>query len=121
MRLLLKLAFLIGLVLFVLAPARDGEDGVPAGLSVGALVFAVQQAATDLGGFCERAPMACESGRDAIRFVGARIGEGLTFAYGLATGAAAPADAAAPHAQPAAHPQRVPAAPPPRPYLAPAG
>ena len=130
MRLLIKLAFLIGLALFFLAPARDDADGVPAGLSAGALVYAVQQAATDLGGFCERAPSACESGRDALQFAGARIVEGLTFVYGLATGAtaapgSAPVEPASaridPVEHPAAHPPRVPAAPPPRPYVAPAG
>jgi hypothetical protein len=134
MRLLIKLAFLIGLALFFLAPARDDADGVPAGLSAGALVYAVQQAATDLGGFCERAPSACESGRDALQFAGARIVEGLTFVYGLATGATAAPSAAPgsapvepasaridPVEHPAAHAPRVPAAPPPRPYVAPAG
>ncbi len=131
MRLLLKLAFLIGLALFFLAPARQDEEGMPAGLSAGALVFAVQQAVTDLGGFCERAPMACESGRDAIHFAGARIAEGLTFVYGLATGAASAPVAPAPVSVPAAvsppalpasaQQARPPAAPPPRPYIAPAG
>jgi hypothetical protein len=131
MRLLLKLAFLIGLALFFLAPARQDQDGMPAGLSAGALFFAAQQTVADLGGFCERSPMACESGRDAIHFAGARIAEGLTFVYGLAVGTAQRPNeptsppAAVPEAKagdaPSAHQPRVPAAPPPRPYLAPAG
>ncbi|WP_279477795.1 DUF5330 domain-containing protein [Aureimonas sp. SK2] len=138
MRLLLKLAFLIGLALFFLAPRPGDEAGVPAGLSAGALAFAAQQAAADIGGFCDRAPMACESGRDAIRFAGARIVDGMTFVYGLAAGSVAapatepgpvlpaataevaqPASGGVPHERP--HPAHGFAVPPPRPYVAPAG
>lgn len=133
MRLLIKLAFLIGLALFFLAPRPGDENGVPAGLSAGSLMFAAQEVVTDIGGFCDRSPVACESGRDALHFAGARIVEGMTFVYGLATSrdapaagpaVAAPVEAAPMDTAPAAeiHQARAPNAPPlPRPYVAPAG
>ncbi|WP_156419389.1 DUF5330 domain-containing protein [Aureimonas sp. AU12] len=48
------------------------------------LFYGAQQAVQDLSGFCDRAPAACATGRDAIRFAGERIGDGLALAYSLA-------------------------------------
>lgn len=134
MRFLLKIAFLLGLVaLFLPYGLEDGETATP-GLSPIALVYGAQQAIQDLGGFCERAPAACATGREAIRFAGERIGDGLVLAYTLANerlSAPSEADSASPQTSPSARdvvgsveraPRPVPVntqAPPPRPYSPP--
>ncbi|WP_182085581.1 DUF5330 domain-containing protein [Aureimonas sp. ME7] len=125
MRFLLKLAFLIGLALFFLAPKHEDGTGTPSDLNAASLIFGVQQAVADLGGFCERAPLACESGRNAAVFAGERIAEGMAFVYGLATGAQPSVPVPGPVDQPETirptRPSEHPAngAPAPRPYLPP--
>lgn len=95
MRFILKSAFWLGLVAFLL-PSHQG-DTAAGGTSVsmvGALVGA-QQAIADLTGFCDRAPQACDSGKQLATFAGERIGDGIALAYQLvqdrmATPSAAP-------------------------------
>ncbi len=92
MRFLIKLALLVGLVaLFLPGRPKDGAPGDP-GLSPVVLLYGVQQAFTDLGGFCDRSPAACATARDAASFVGERIAEGAAIGYAMVR------DKIAPHA-----------------------
>ncbi len=82
-RFLVKSAALLGLAAVIL-PNASGEGGPD--LSVGGLLFGIQEAASDLSGFCDRAPTACLAGREAASFAAAQIGEGARLAYAYARG-----------------------------------
>lgn len=98
------MAFLLGLIAFFLPGAnrdRQGED-----INYFLAFSGFQQAMSDLGGFCDRAPAACGAGSQIAGFVLNRIGDGLEYGYALVRGqppATAPAvqPAAAATAQPA--------------------
>ena len=98
------MAFLLGLIAFFLPGAnrdREGED-----INYFLAFAGFQQALSDLGGFCERAPAACGAGSQIAGFVLNRIGDGLEYGYALVRGRTAEmAPAAGPAAQPAAAPQ----------------
>ncbi|WP_062230800.1 DUF5330 domain-containing protein [Aureimonas sp. N4] len=83
MRFLIKIAFLIGLIALFLPGHRDKDGASDPGLSPVVLLYGVQQAFSDLGGFCDRSPAACASARDAASFVVARVQEGAVIGYGL--------------------------------------
>lgn len=83
MRFLIKIAFLIGLIALFLPGHRDKDGASEPGLSPVVLLYGVQQAFSDLGGFCDRSPAACASARDAASFVAGRIQEGAVIGYGL--------------------------------------
>jgi len=83
MRFLIKIAFLIGLIALFLPGHRDKDGAADPGLSPVVLLYGVQQAFADLGGFCDRSPAACATARDAASFVAARISEGAAIGYGL--------------------------------------
>lgn len=91
------MAFLLGLIAFFLPGAdraREGED-----INYFLAFAGFQQAVSDLGGFCERAPAACGAGSQIAGFVLNRIGDGLEYGYALVRGGTA---ATGPVAQPAA-------------------
>lgn len=87
MRLLFKIGLLLlALSYFVPLPPQGSQADDPA-LSPLVLLYGAQQAITDVGGFCTRAPAACASARDALGFAVDRIGDGAAFLAGQATGA----------------------------------
>lgn len=80
MRFILKAAFFLGLIAFFMPFGGAPKE---ANISmVGAFVGA-QQAIADLTGFCDRAPQACDTGRELAVFAGERITDGAAFAYSL--------------------------------------
>lgn len=85
-RFLVKSAFLIGTI-SLLVPGFDSNTESESAESldlVGSIVGA-QAAISDLAGFCERAPAACETGGNLAAFAGARIEAGIATAYRLAS------------------------------------
>lgn len=79
MRFLLKTAFWLGLIAFFL-PSGSMDDPSSHGIDMVTTLLGAQQAVGDLGGFCERSPMACEAGGQVATFVGARVADGVGFA-----------------------------------------
>lgn len=91
MRFLLKMGFWIALIAFFL-PSFGGEDTEREGVNYFGAFVGAQAALSDMGGFCERAPAACEAGRDVGSYVAARVGDGLAFGYAAIHGRAFPGD-----------------------------
>ncbi|WP_062228960.1 DUF5330 domain-containing protein [Aureimonas frigidaquae] len=83
-RFILRAAFLLGLIAFFLPGGRN-EDGPS--LNYFQAFAGLQEAMSDLGGFCDRAPTACNSAGQVAGFVANRIGDGLEFGYQALTGA----------------------------------
>ena len=138
MRFLFKIALLLFAVSFFLPRSPVEADGGGGAPSTMALVFGAQQAISDLGSFCERAPAACAAGGETLRYAGERVGTGFAYLAALAneqmaagftnppsTSEAAPVRVAAPSSHtpaPVAAPRPTPIntqAPVPRPYSPP--
>lgn len=83
MRFLLKIVFWLALIAFFL-PSTDDSDRP--GINVFAAFLGAQEALSDMGGFCERSPMACDTGREVGSYVAARVADGMAYAYGMARG-----------------------------------
>lgn len=117
MRFILKSAFWLGLVAFLL-PFGGGSKETAANITFFGTLAGAEEALQDLTGFCGRAPQACATGREFAVFAGERIGDGIQMAYGLVqdqTGRADTADAAALAPPPA---ETASAAPPASPFPA---
>lgn len=82
MRFILKSAFWLGLIAFFL-PFGGEPKATSANLTVFGAFIGAQQAVEDLTGFCDRAPQACDTGRELAIFAGERIGDGVAMAYSL--------------------------------------
>jgi len=91
MRFLFKLIVLgfIGLALLpALAPEQyrqaaagaEEETETPSPLQ---LMFALRQAAADLGNICTRQPGMCETGAELVSYAGSKAREGLEIAYAI--------------------------------------
>jgi hypothetical protein len=80
MRFLLKMTFLLGLIAFFIP---FGDRPKEANISMMGAFIGAQQAIADLTGFCDRAPQACDTGRELAVFAGERIGDGVAMAYSL--------------------------------------
>lgn len=80
MRFILKCAFWLGLVAFLLPFGGHRSETTTQISWLGAFAGA-QEALQDLGGFCERAPRACETGREIALFASERIADGVAIAY----------------------------------------
>lgn len=80
MRFILKCAFWLGLVAFLL-PFGEHRGETSAEMSWLGAFAGAQEAIEDLGGFCERAPRACATGREAAVFASERIADGVAIAY----------------------------------------
>lgn len=80
MRFILKCAFWLGLVAFLL-PFGEHKGETTAEISWLGAFAGVQEAIEDLGGFCDRAPRACDTGREVALFAGERIADGVAIAY----------------------------------------
>ncbi len=89
MRFLLKMGFWIALIAFFL-PSFGGEESDRDGVNYFGAFVGAQAALSDMGGFCERAPAACEAGRDVGTYVAARVGDGLAYGYAAVHGRAFP-------------------------------
>ncbi|WP_417667400.1 DUF5330 domain-containing protein [Roseibium sp.] len=78
---LLRTAFWLTLVL-VLIPLGSGSDSDSSEtVDPVAAYFAAQATVSDLGGFCERNPAACETGGEALSAIGARARDGARIVY----------------------------------------
>ncbi|KAB0679967.1 DUF5330 domain-containing protein [Aureimonas leprariae] len=80
-RFVLKSALALGLVAMIV-PLGAPSNGDGPGLDLFGVANGVREAAADLGGFCTRAPAACEAGREVVVFAGERIETGLRIGYG---------------------------------------
>lgn len=109
MRFLIKSAFWLGLALFLIPMPRDERSGGERNVSAIEAVGAAQEAFSDIKGFCERKPGACEVGQAALVTVGERAKVGAKIVYDYLD-TQLPADRAAPHPS-GAMPGRMPAAP----------
>lgn len=85
MRFILKSAFWLGLIAFLIPLGGEPKE-TSANLTLFGAIAGAQQAVADMTGFCERAPQACETGREFAVFAGERIGDGIAMAYGLVEG-----------------------------------
>ncbi|WP_102957751.1 DUF5330 domain-containing protein [Mangrovicella endophytica] len=79
MRFILKSAFWLGLLAFMLP--GSGKEGP--NISMFQALAGAEEALQDVTGFCSRAPQACETGRELAAFAGERIGDGMIIAYRL--------------------------------------
>ena len=80
MRFLLKMTFLLGLIAFFIP---FGDRPKEANISMVGAFIGAQQAIADLTGFCDRAPQACDTGKELAVFAGERISDGVAMAYSL--------------------------------------
>ena len=80
MRFLLKMTFLLGLIAFFIPL---GDRPKEASISMVGAFIGAQQAIADLTGFCDRAPQACDTGKELAVFAGERISDGVAMAYSL--------------------------------------
>lgn len=85
MRFILKSAFWLGLLAFFIPFGGEPKE-TSANVTAVGLFLGAQQALQDVTGFCERAPMACETGRELGVFAGERIGDGIEMASALFEG-----------------------------------
>lgn len=94
-RFVLKSALALGLLATVLplgnASRIEGTDLDLAGVANG-----VREAVEDLGGFCGRAPAACDAGRQVAAFAGERIEDGFRLGVGYLNERRATAEASHP-------------------------
>ncbi|GAB4514677.1 MAG: hypothetical protein Tsb0019_12840 [Roseibium sp.] len=78
---LLRTAFWLTLVL-VLIPLGSDQEGTPAEKVDPVSAFlAAQATVSDIGGFCERNPQACETGGNALTAIGSRARDGARIVY----------------------------------------
>lgn len=82
MRFIVKAAFWLGLVAFLL-PFGSASRETSANITFFGTLAGAQEALQDLTGFCGRAPQACATGREFAVFAGERIGDGIRMAYAL--------------------------------------
>lgn len=82
MRFILKCAFWLGLVAFLL-PFGEHRGETASEISWLGAFAGAQEALDDLGGFCDRAPRACETGREIALFASERVADGIAIAYGF--------------------------------------
>lgn len=80
MRFILKCAFWLGLVAFLLPFGQHSGETETEISWLGAFAGA-EEALQDLGGFCDRAPRACDTGREIALFASERVAGGIAIAY----------------------------------------
>lgn len=78
---LLRTAFWLTLVLALIPIGSGGSDTESKSIDPVAAYFAAQAAVSDLSGFCDRNPSACETGSEAIAAIGARARDGARIVY----------------------------------------
>lgn len=78
---LLRMAFWLTLVL-VLIPIGSGKESTPGEqINPVSAYLAAQATVSDIGGFCARNPLACETGGNALSAIGARARDGARIVY----------------------------------------
>jgi hypothetical protein len=75
-RFVLKSALALGLLAMVV-PLGNASRDEGTGLDLFGVANGLREAAEDVGGFCTRAPAACDAGRQVAAFAGERIEAGL--------------------------------------------
>jgi len=89
---LMRTAFWLTLVL-MLIPLVSSKDTEPRdSIDPVAAYFAAQAAVSDMGGFCERNPAACETGGEALAALGAQARDGARIVYEFLDNKVADAD-----------------------------
>ncbi|POF31713.1 DUF5330 domain-containing protein [Roseibium marinum] len=79
---LLRTAFWLTLVLVLIPFGSDQENTTPTETVDPVSAFLVAQATvSDIGGFCERNPQACETGGNALTVIGSRARDGVRIVY----------------------------------------
>ena len=78
---LIKSAFWLSLVLLLIP--FDAVDGAQKADTVGPVtaLLAAREAASDIGGICERKPEVCTVGQEALHTIGVRARAGARLAY----------------------------------------
>lgn len=104
MRFLLKIGLLLLAVSYFLPAPPEGAMEDRPGLSPVVMLYGLQQAVTDVAGFCTRSPAACASARDALGYAAERVAAAAASLTALATGTAPPPPAAPEPAVPHAYP-----------------
>ncbi|QDG76987.1 DUF5330 domain-containing protein [Labrenzia sp. PHM005] len=78
---LLRTAFWLTLVL-VLIPIGSEEESTPVeSVNPVSAYLAAQATVSDIGGFCDRNPVACETGGNALTAIGSRARDGARIVY----------------------------------------
>ncbi len=78
---LLRMAFWLTLVL-VLIPIGTGKENTPTeSINPVSAYLAAQATVSDIGGFCARNPLACETGGNALSAIGSRARDGARMVY----------------------------------------
>ncbi|MTI18947.1 hypothetical protein E1162_17015 [Rhodobacteraceae bacterium RKSG542] len=77
---LLKMTFWISLILLIIPIGTGSDEEAPAINPLQALV-AAQSTVSDLSGFCERNPAACETGNNILELVGMKAKQAARLAY----------------------------------------
>lgn len=78
---LLRTAFWLTLVL-VLIPIGSEKESTPVeSINPVSAYLAAQATVSDIGGFCERNPLACETGGNALTAIGTRARDGVRIVY----------------------------------------
>lgn len=118
MRFLIKSAFWLGLALFIIPMPKGEKPSAERTVSAIEAVGAAQEAFSDIKGFCDRKPGACEVGQAALVTVGERAKVGAKMVYDYLD-TQLPSDKAAPQST-GTVPNRAAAPPEPPANLAPA-
>ncbi|MBO6893634.1 MAG: DUF5330 domain-containing protein [Roseibium sp.] len=78
---LLRTAFWLTLVLALIPLGSDYESKPEEQVNPVSAFIAAQATVSDIGGFCQRNPQACETGGDAITAIGHRAANGARIVY----------------------------------------
>lgn len=78
---LLRTAFWLTLVLALIPLGTGYESTTEEKVNPVSAFIAAQATVSDIGGFCERNPQACETGGDALTAIGHRAGDGIRIVY----------------------------------------
>ena len=78
---LLRAAFWLSLVVLLLPADNSGQNQV-AQVSTGEAINVAQTFVSDVSGFCERNPNACETGQSALKTFGSKAQYGAKLLYG---------------------------------------
>jgi hypothetical protein len=78
MKLLLRMAFWLGIVVMLLPASPSGGNSQPPRVSAGEALSAAGAALADLRRFCGRQPGACTTGSDALKLFGEKARTGVT-------------------------------------------
>lgn len=78
---LLRTAFWLTLVLVLIPLGSDRESPTSEKVDPVSAYLAAQATVSDIGGFCSRNPLACETGSSALTIIGSRARDGARMVY----------------------------------------